>query len=514
MVLVSNRLMTSLVLCSAVGLVSGCADRSATRTVAYAALRAPAGVEVVAMQGAQTRAAPAPKALDEDSTLEDCLAYAAVHNPGLEAAFNRWKAALERIPQVEALPDPRFTYRFFIREVETRVGPQQQAIGLSQTFPWLGKLPLRGSMAADAARAQRKRYDAARLRLFYEVKETYHELYYLMQAIDVVRENRDLVRYLEGVATAKYRTASAAQAEVIRAQVELGKLEDQLRALEDFRGPLSARLNAAMNRPVEEPLPVPHAPAEEPVDLDDGQILAWARAASPALEALTHEISREQHGIELARKEAFPDVTFGIDYTDVGSAPRPPAPGFRNPAALRSASRLASGTGDAIDLLALERSFRPGDRQRDSGQDIWMLSLSMNLPIRRARIAAAGREAEARYRAAVGARDEEANALSVEIKQALYEFRDARRKIGLYRENLIPKARQNLEATEAAYRTGAATFLDLVDAEQSLLEFRLAFERARADRAQRLAKLDMLVGRTIPRGPATRSEEAPSSQPD
>ena len=69
------------------------------------------------------------------AALDDYLRYAALNNPGLEAAFNRWKAALQRVPQVTALPDPRFTYQYYIEQVETRVGPQRHAVGIAQTFP-------------------------------------------------------------------------------------------------------------------------------------------------------------------------------------------------------------------------------------------------------------------------------------------------------------------------------------------------------------------------------------------
>ena len=71
------------------------------------------------------------QSLDPNSTLPNYLVYAALNSPGLEAAFNRWKAALERIPQARALSDPRFSYRYFIKEVETRVGPQRQAFELA-----------------------------------------------------------------------------------------------------------------------------------------------------------------------------------------------------------------------------------------------------------------------------------------------------------------------------------------------------------------------------------------------
>ena len=108
--------------------------------------------------------------LNEQSTLPDYLAYAALSNPGLEAAFLRWKAALERIPQAQSLPDPRFTYRYFIREIETRVGPQKQAFEIGQMFPWFGKLDLAGDVAAQTAKSQFQRYESAKRKLFLEVK--------------------------------------------------------------------------------------------------------------------------------------------------------------------------------------------------------------------------------------------------------------------------------------------------------------------------------------------------------
>ena len=80
---------------------------------------------------ANPQSSDAEPAFDPETTLDSYLDYAARNNPSLEATFNRWKAALERIPQVRSLPDPRFTYRYFIENVETRAGPQKQGFGLS-----------------------------------------------------------------------------------------------------------------------------------------------------------------------------------------------------------------------------------------------------------------------------------------------------------------------------------------------------------------------------------------------
>ena len=160
--------------------------------------------------------------LDESSTLDHYLRYAARNNPGLEAAFQRWKAAVERLPQVRALPDPRFTYGYYISEVETRVGPMQHAFSLSQTLPWLGKLQDREDAAARAANAQFRRFEAERLDLFFVVESAFNELFYLKRSIDIAGDNIELLLQFERVARARYRVAAARHPDIVRIQVELG----------------------------------------------------------------------------------------------------------------------------------------------------------------------------------------------------------------------------------------------------------------------------------------------------
>jgi len=390
--------------------------------------------------------------LTKDSGLNEYLRHAALNNPGLEAAFNRWKAALERVPQVTSLPDPRFTYQYYIEQVETRVGPQRHSVAAAQTFPWFGKLRLRGDIALEAANVERQRYELAKLKLFYRVQDAYYEYFYLGRAVAIVRENRDLVKYLERVVRARYKAAAAQHQDVIRAQVELGKLDDRVRALAALRGPVAARLNAALNRPVGAELPWPAKLPLEKTGASDEQILTWLRAASPELKALEHEIARQRRAVELAKKNYFPDITLGLTYIDTGG-----------------------------------------------GQDPAVAMASVNLPIWYRKYRAAGREARARLRAATLQRMDKENTLGSDTKMALYKFRDAERKIGLYRDTLVPKAKQALKATETAFSAGKASFLDLIDAQRILLEFQLSYERALADRAQRLAEIETLIGRRVPR---------------
>jgi outer membrane protein TolC len=423
--------------------------------------------------------------LNEDSTISDYLEYAALNNPGLEAAFNRWKAALEKVPQVRALPDPRFTYAYFVKEVETRAGPQRHKYVLAQMFPWFGKLDLKGDVALEAANAERQKYEAAKLKLFFEVKDVYYEYYYLARAISVTDEHMQLVSYLESVARTGYRAGLASYGAVIKAQVELGKLEDRLRALRDLRSPVMARLNEALNLPFNQFLPWPRTIPEEKVVFSDEELLTWLKESNPDLKAIDFTVKKEKAAIDLARKSYYPDLTLGVEYINI------------NPA-LKMAPDPETGE-------------RP--RVKDDGKDPVIAMFSINLPIWYGKYRAGEREAKARYLAAVGNRSNRENSLIAGLKMVIYNFHDAERKIDLYRDSLVPKAEQQLSVIQQAFAAGNTDFLDLIDAERTLLEFQLSFERALANRAQRLASIEKLIGREVPRDESDASAQK-AEKPD
>ena len=399
--------------------------------------------------------------LAEDATLDDYLRYAALHNPGLRAAYYEWMGSLERVPQAQALPDPRLSYGYYFQEVETRVGSQRQRLGASQMFPWFGKLALRGDVASQAAEAAHERFEAGKLKLFYRVEDAYAEYYYLARAIDVTRENVELMTYWEKLTRARYRVATGRYPDVIKAQVELGKLDDRLRSLEDLRTPIAARLNDALNRASTAPLPWPtDLPVENAIFADD-DLLAALALDNPELRALQATIAAQERSIELAGKEYFPDLTFGVQWIDT--------------------SRL-SGQGVS-----------------DNGKDPIIGTVSVNLPIWWQKYSAGVREAQAGRLAAANTRADRTLQLTTRLQLALYKFRDAERKIDLYHGGLIPKAREALGATFTAYESEKADFLDLLDAQRILLDFRLSYERALADRTQRVAEIEMLVGKPLAR---------------
>ncbi len=390
------------------------------------------------------------------TTISDYLPYAALNNAGLRASFEQWKAAIEQVPQAEALPDPKFTYGYFIREVETRVGPQRQKFGIMQVFPWFGEIEARTDAAAAGAKSARKRYEAAKLKLFFDVKNAFYEYVYLARAVEIAKDNLELIIHFEEVARTKYMAMLAVHPDVIRAQVELAKIEDVLKSLEELREPIVARLNAVLNRQSFEMLPWPRKENFRKVEVGRQQIIVMLRQMNPELAALDFDVEAAKHRVELAKKKFWPDIGVGVDWVQTDGA---------------------LGTG-----------------VRDSGRDPVILMFSMNLPIWRGSYKAAERQARSDVRKTRHKRVEGENTIVARAEQVLYDFDDSNRKIRLYGDILVPKAEELLQASETAYQAGTVDFLSLIDAQRTLLEYQLRYERAVTDNEQKLAELEMLAG--------------------
>jgi cobalt-zinc-cadmium efflux system outer membrane protein len=391
--------------------------------------------------------------------LPDYLRYAALHNAGLSAAFERWKATLDVVPQAKSLPDPRFTYGYFIDEVETRVGPQRQKLGIAQTFPWFGKIEAKTDAAAAAAKAAYKRYESAKLKLFYQVKEAFYEYAYLGRAVEIARQNLELLKHFEEVARTKYIAAAGSHPDIIRVQIELATLADRLESTEQMQEPIVTKLNSALNRESSLPLLWPVRQQFKPIPINREKLIAKLRANNPELKALDFERAAAESRVELAKKRFYPDISVGLDWIQTDDA-------------------RTVGTSD-------------------SGKDPIMAMISMNLPIWQDSYKAGRHQAEAKLRRVSAQKLQKENDIIAQTAKVLYEFEDSGRKVALYTDTLIPKAKEMLEASEVAYRAGTVDFLSLIDAQRTLLAFELLYERSVTDYLQRLAELEMLAGGKI-----------------
>jgi len=402
----------------------------------------------------------APPDAAADGSLDGYIRVALLNNAGLRSAFEQWRSALERIPQATALPDPQFTYTNFIEEVQTRTGPQNNRFQLSQKFPWFGKLKAQGDVAAAHAESLWWAVEAQALSLAREVKSAYFEYAYLAQAVRIVEENLSLLQGFEPIVQRRVQTG-ASQGELLRLQVEIGKVENERESHRERRPSVNARLNALLNREPEALLPWPETLEVEVVHYVAADLRVLLVQENPELKSLVHRIREADERTAVARFSGYPDVTVGVAFID---------------------------TGEAVTALS----------PPDSGDDPVSISIGFNLPIWRHKYAASKREAWAARDSAQARRTQRQYDLFSELELTLFRYEDAARQITLYRDTLIPRTRQALEVTQISYQSGTSTLLDMIDIQRELLFFEKSYWRALSDYQQHSAALEALCGGNLP----------------
>lgn len=396
--------------------------------------------------------------LSDKAGLSDFIRYGLLHNSSVKSAFYRWKASVSRIDQVTALDDPNTSFRIFIDEVETRVGPQKEIYGISQRIPLPGKLQARGEAASAVSRQKFADYEKTKLQYLYELKDAYFEYWYLYKNILVTEKNMELLRHLEGVAQSRYKSNIGSNQDLLKAQLELGKLENELLTLNDYKTPVIARLNAVLNRPIEDMISPPAELDHRIEVLNEQGIIESFYQNNTDLKKAQFRIEESKKRVQLARLDYLPDFTIGYDYIRVADRPL---------------------------VMA------------DNGKDASSVMVSMNVPLWLQKQNARLSEAQSDQITS------EAESILIEkyllakIKMTIFKLKDAQRQIQLYRDALVPKAEQSLKASETAYASGSVEFLSLIDSERSLLNFQLAYYRSIRDYEQRFAELEMIVGQPL-----------------
>ena len=389
-------------------------------------------------------------------SLDDLISYALANNPEIRAASLDHQAALERIPQVTAWPNPELNLRYFAEEVQTRVGPQEYAFGFSQPLPWPKRLKLQGEMAAHAATSAAAEIDVVRNRLVAEITRLWYELSLLTQSVAIMRAHRDLVVSFEGVTRARFATGTARHPDVIRASIELGNVENQLASLKDRRSPLVAALNGLLHRPPSASLPDPPLLEFHPLRTDEQELLNTLMRDNPVLRALNFQAASAKAQFRHAQTASLPELAVGLDYTVTGPA-------------------IVSGV-------------------RGSSQDPISANLRITLPLSRESYRAEQREAQANLDAIRARQSTELDRLRALVISHLYQLRDAEREIVLFQTVLLPKAKEALGALQRAYSSGTASFNELIESLRVQLDLELGQARAMADHGQTRASLDELFG--------------------
>lgn len=369
-------------------------------------------------------------------------------------------SAAQRYPQARALDDPVFTSALAPASLTSNVAPGNSAgymIGGAQKLPWFGKRSLRGDAALAESRAAQ--WDAAdvRLQVIEAASLAYYDYFLVRQDLALNRENSAKLREFHDIAARKYEVNQAPQQDMLQAKVELAELAQRQLELERLERIAIARINTLMHRPPDAYLPPAPLRLDSPrLTMSAANLRTAALGRRPDLAAAGARLRAEQAQLQLAYKEFLPDFEVYGRYDN-----------FWSQASLR-------------------------------GQ----MGLNMNVPLYRDKRHAAAREAQWRVAQRRAEYEQLMDDVNREVQIAFEQFDEAQQTLGLYVEQILPAARQNVDSAQAAYEASGGDFLRLVAAQRQLIVLQERYQESIANYHRRRSELERVVGQSLPSAPS------------
>ncbi len=403
------------------------------------------------------------QSLPDDSKLESLVEKALTRNPDLLAIAEQSKSAEYRISPSGSLPDPMAMVGLSGPLADSWVGEPMAMpnlkLGISQKFPFPGKLGAMKKAAENRALGSNESLESFRQTLAATVRSAYYDLAYWLTARETVHENIDLVNELEAVARERYKVGLGLQVNVLQAQKTRTRLEDRKLAIEQMIETSNWRL-ARLIGDIDSGEFSASLPSLEKLPALNNELLKDKVAAdNPLYKKTDHDIRMRQKLLQKAKLDYLPDFTLGVSY------------GFR----WENEMFPMFGT----DMLSVTAGFNI---------PLWAGWKQKNLVS----------SARANLRMSEYKKSDIHNRLIFELEKNLLEYERNSSRYALYEQSLIPQTQATLESARAAYQVGKLEFLDVIIAQMDLFNAELETQRSLADALKALAEIDKLTADAAP----------------
>lgn len=368
--------------------------------------------------------------LSQGQNLESYLVQAEANNPEVQAFELRYTISKEKVNEVNTLPNTEISAGLFVSEPETRTGAQKARFSVKQMLPWFGSISARENYAASLSEVDYLDMVIIKRKLRLSVSQSYYKLYAIKKQQEVLEENIDLLKTYEKLALTSLEVGNASAVDVLRLQIRQNELQAQKEVLVLDYVAEESLFDNLLNR--EEELPV------DLVDnlsvMDEQEQITWDLQLHPELLKYDRLYESVTQSELLNRKEANPDLGFGLDYIPVAE---------RN-----------------------DMSFS------DNGKDIVMPMVSLSIPVFNSKYKSKTIQNGLRQEEINAQKMNQKNKLQTLLSKAISSRESARIKYNIQERN-YGQAKDAEEILIKNYETGTINFNDVLDIQELQLKFQM-----------------------------------------
>ena len=385
--------------------------------------------------------------------LNDAVAAALENNPSIKTARAKWESARQRIPQAAAWEDPKLSFNSLLGRF-VAISPNgftDQTLTVEQMIPLSGKNRSKERIAAAEAIAGFEDFRRQQLDVVAKTKASYFRLANVYVLLDLNDQEEATLSQTADASKAKFEVGTQSQADYLTADVERQKITETRHDLEQKLSDEQTQLKVLMNRDPFSPLGRPVSSEALESDLSPDRLRRLTMGNRPEVRQAQAMVIGASAKVELAKREWIPDpsVSLGAEHYNAGS---------------QVVSELNAGV--SIDLPWFNpKKYRASEREAQS-------------------------DAQAAQETLEGA---QAQALG-RLRDQLEKIHTLQHHIELYRDRLLPSARQTVSSYQADYETDKATLIQVLGSENSLRELETMYNQDLTEYRVALAELEALVG--------------------
>lgn len=369
---------------------------------------------------------------------------ALTRSPQIKASESRWKATLFKYSQAERLENIMAQYKAFTHEA----GISRKSV--MKDFPHPGSLAMKKAIAKKEADISQQKYYASIRDITARMELDYAELLYLYETKVLEQENLTILRELETVASTNYGTGDSGFNYVIQLQMEISKLDNDIKTIQQQKDTVTASINRLLALP-------PETTLGRPVEFKDGnsvyiklpgndfaaaeltELYDTAIKDNQEIKIARLKIEKAQLAIELGEKMTYPDFTLGLfESTKSRQGRKTPFWFGKNDAYLSEARKRLSAMKD--ELIKKEDDLR------------------------------------------------------YEIKRIYLQLDRRKREKTLYEDTLLKQAVRSFDAARLGYQAGKSDFLSLLNAHILLLKTDMEYTKVKMNLEKNMARMKKLLG--------------------
>lgn len=388
-------------------------------------------------------------------TLDAVTAEVLANNPTIREAHAKWEALKQRVPQAAAWDDLKISAATRLgRFVDVPAnGFTDQTLSVEQMIPLSGKNKSRERIAAAEALAGLEDIRRKELDVVNEARASFFRLASAYALLDLNQANDTSLNQTLEISRARFETGGQSQADVLIAENELARIQEERRDLEQARSDDETRLKVLMNHDPFAPLGKPFiAPLRaDGANFSIENLRVRTMTHRPEVRMAEAGLAAAKARLELAKREWIPDPALSVEAQRYNEASQP-------------VSEVAVGVSFNVPWLN-GKKYRAGEKEAAAG------IVAATQAVTTAQISALGL-----------------------LRDQLKRIETFHHHVVLFRDKLIPVARQTVEANRANYEAGRGSFLEVVFSERNLRDLESTARKHLADYQTAIAGLEAIIG--------------------